>query len=157
MPPRDGVAAWRHPRVGRRAARRVHPAVPMSPGRSRRHIAVATVVFDAGGPDDAVSARVRALLGAGADVECDLAALAAPDARALDGLLRLVLAARGHRGRLRFVGVPQRLTDLLVACGLDDVVDVEPRPPPAAARRWRPGCVSRRRRRPRRRARDRRA
>ncbi|MGD9990759.1 STAS domain-containing protein [Pseudonocardia sp.] len=90
---------------------------------------VMTVVFGAGGPDHAV-ARVRALLCTGADVTCDVGAVVAPDAQAVDALLRLVLHARRCGGRLRFVGAPQRLTDLLVACGLDGVVDIEPRPPP---------------------------
>ncbi|MBN9113439.1 MAG: STAS domain-containing protein [Pseudonocardia sp.] len=90
---------------------------------------VKTVVFGAGGPDQA-AATVRALLCAGTDVACDVGAVVSPDARAVDTLLRLVLHARRTGGRLRFVGAPQRLTDLLAACGLDGVVDIEPRPPP---------------------------
>ncbi|GAY07410.1 STAS domain-containing protein [Pseudonocardia sp. N23] len=90
---------------------------------------VKTVVFGAGGPERAAAA-VRALLGAGADVECDVGSVVAPDARAVDTLLRLVLHARRCGARLRFVGAPQRLTDLLVACGLDGVAGIEPRPPP---------------------------
>lgn len=119
---------------------------------------VETVVFGADGPDTAAHARVRALLGAGSDVECDVAAVAAPDARTVDALLRLVLVARHSGGRLRFVGVPQRLADLLVACGFDGVVDMEPRPPPAGTGDGtRTARISRRRPRPPRRGPGRRA
>lgn len=88
------------------------------------------VVLRAGGPDPRVCGQVRALIGAGVDVvDCDAGGIDHPDARTLDALLRLALVARRCGGRLRLLGVSERLADLLVSCGLGEVVEVV-RPPP---------------------------
>lgn len=98
-----------------------------------RPMCVGAIVLRAGGPDPTACSRVRALIARGVDVvDCDAGGLDAPDARTIDALLQLTLTARRCGGRLRLLGAPTRLVDVLAACGLGDVLEVAARPEPEA-------------------------
>lgn len=68
-------------------------------------------------------------------VTCDVAALTAPDAAAVEALARLQLTARRHGSRIRLRHAGIRLRGLLALTGLGDVLPLEPvRAPPTGPR-----------------------
>jgi anti-anti-sigma regulatory factor len=76
----------------------------------------------------ALTAQLGAIVGAGAtSVLCDVGTLVKPDARAVDALARLQLAARRLGCDLRLERVSTELAQLLDFMGLTEVLCVEVR------------------------------
>jgi anti-anti-sigma regulatory factor len=87
-------------------------------------------ILATGTPIDAtaLTAQLAALVGAGAiSVVCDVGAIRAPDATAVDALARLQLSALRLRCDLHLRGVAPELQELLDFVGLADVLRVEVR------------------------------
>jgi ABC-type transporter Mla MlaB component len=59
-------------------------------------------------------------------IVCDVGALAEPHVGTVHLLARLQLAARRHGRDIRLRRAPEELRELIVFCGLDDVLRLEP-------------------------------